>query len=95
MNWNFGKNLSGFLGEYVKLNKYIGEFEILIDLKIVDKEILLEEFENVNKYIGELIFILEINEYIVEVKINCKNYKLIDKKFLKFRRLKLNILKFV
>lgn len=71
MNWNFGKNLSGFLGEYVKLNKYIGEFEILIDLKNVDKEILLEEFENVNKYIGELIFILEINEYIVEVKINC------------------------
>lgn len=71
MNWNFGKNLSGFLGEYVKLNKYIGEFEILIDLKIVDKEILLEEFEIVNKYIGELIFIRERNEYIVEVKINC------------------------
>lgn len=91
VNWNPGKNSSGSLGEHVKLNKYTGEPEISIDPKKADKETPPEEFENVNKYTGEPILTPETNEYIVEVKTNCQNYKPTDKKSLKSRRPKLNI----
>lgn len=91
VNWNPGKNSSGSLGEHVKLNKYTGEPEISIDPKTADKETPPEEFENVNKYTGEPILTPETNEYIVEVKTNCQNYKPTDKKSLKSRRPKLNI----
>lgn len=91
VNWNPGKNSSGSLGEHVKLNKYTGEPEISIDPKTADKETPSEEFENVNKYTGEPILTPETNEYIVEVKTNCQNYKPTDKKSLKSRRPKLNI----
>lgn len=91
VNWNPGKNSSGSLGEHVKLNKYTGEPEISIDPKNADKETPPEEFENVNKYTGEPILTPETNEYIVEVKTNCQNYKPTDKKSLKSRRPKLNI----
>lgn len=91
VNWNPGKNSSGSLGEHVKLNKYTGEPEISIDPKTADKETPPEEFENVNKYTGEPILSPETNEYIVEVKTNCQNYKPTDKKSLKSRRPKLNI----
>lgn len=91
VNWNPGKNSSGSLGEHVKLNKYTGEPEISIDPKTADKETPPEEFENVNKYTGEPILTAETNEYIVEVKTNCQNYKPTDKKSLKSRRPKLNI----
>nr|XP_011457174.2 RNA exonuclease 1 homolog isoform X2 [Crassostrea gigas] len=91
VNWNPGKNTSGSLGEHVKLNKYTGEPEISIDPKTADKETPPEEFENVNKYTGEPILTPETNEYIVEVKTNCQNYKPTDKKSLKSRRPKLNI----
>lgn len=91
VNWNPGKNSSGSLGEHVKLNKYTGEPEISIDPKTSDKETPPEEFENVNKYTGEPILTPETNEYIVEVKTNCQNYKPTDKKSLKSRRPKLNI----
>lgn len=87
VNWNPGKNSSGSLGEHVKLNKP----EISIDPKTADKETPPEEFENVNKYTGEPILTPETNEYIVEVKTNCQNYKPTDKKSLKSRRPKLNI----
>lgn len=91
VNWNPGKISSGSLGEHVKLNKYTGEPEISIDPKTADKETPPEEFENVNKYTGEPILTPETNEYIVEVKTNCQNYKPTDKKSLKSRRPKLNI----
>lgn len=91
VNWNPGKNSSGSLGEHVKLNKYTGEPEISIDPKTADKETPPEEFETVNKYTGEPILTRERNEYIVEVKTNCQNYKPTDKKSLKSRRPKLNI----
>lgn len=91
VNWNPGKNSSGSLGEHVKLNKYTGEPEISIDPETADKETPPEEFENVNKYTGEPILTPETNEYIVEVKTNCQNYKPTDKKSLKSRRPKLNI----
>lgn len=91
VNWNPVKNSSGSLGEHVKLNKYTGEPEISIDPKTADKETPPEEYENVNKYTGEPILTPETNEYIVEVKTNCQNYKPTDKKSLKSRRPKLNI----
>lgn len=91
VNWNPGKNSNSSVGEHVKVNKYTGEPEISIDPKTADKETPPGEFENVNKYTGEPILTSQTNEYIVEVKTNCQNYKPTDKKSLKSQRPKLNI----
>lgn len=91
VNWNPGKNSNSSVGEHVKVNKYTGEPEISIDPKTADKETPPGEFENVNKYTGEPILTSQTNEYIVEVKTICQNYKPTDKKSLKSQRPKLNI----